>query len=224
MLAADDFFDRRGFDHAELFAGCERVWEVLQRLPEYLAAHARRELGGEVAPGAVVEGEVWLAPDAVIEPGARVVGPAIIGRGCRVGHGTLLRDGVIMGAGAAVGHGTEVKASILLPDARASHLNYVGDSILGRGVNLGAGAVCSNFKVTRTAIVLTVAGAHYDTGLTKLGAIVGDGSQIGCNSVLNPGTLLGKNVLTYPCTSLRGFFPAGTIVKLSQRLGRTERR
>jgi NDP-sugar pyrophosphorylase family protein len=223
MLAVDDFFALEGFEHDELFAGCDHVWQALERLPAYLADRARSDLRGEVAAAATVEGDVLMAADAVIEPGARVLGPAIIGAGCRVGHGALLRGGVVMGAGAAVGHATEVKASILLPEAHASHLNYVGDSILGYRVNLGAGAICSNFKLTKTGVVVRVGKDEYDTGLLKLGAIIGDDSQIGCNSVLNPGTLLGKNVLTYPGVSLRGYFPADSVVKLSQDVSRAER-
>lgn len=213
MFSPDDLFDLSGFEHTELFAGCDYAWEALKRLPDYLADHARREVHGEVADTAVVEGAVMLAPGAVIEPGARVIGPAIIGPGCRVAHGALLRGGVVMGAGAAVGHATEVKASILLPGCYAPHFNYVGDSILGRDSNLGAGAICSNFKLTQTQVVIAVDGRDYETGLAKLGALVGDGSRVGCNAVLNPGTVLGRNVFVYPCTSLRGYVPPSTIVK-----------
>ena len=224
MLSPGDFFDLAGLEGAELFAGCEYVWDALKRLPDYLAQRARRDLRGEAAASATVEGEVLLAPGAVIEPSAMVLGPAIIGPGCRVGHAAKLRGGVVMCPGSAVGHATEVKASILLPRAHAPHFNYVGDSILGRGSNLGAGAICSNFKLTKTKVTITIEGTRYDTGLLKLGAIVGDGCQIGCNTVLNPGTLLGKNVLTYPCTSVRGYVPPGAIVKLSQNFALAERR
>lgn len=224
MLAPDDFFDLAGFEHADLFAGCEYVWNALKRLEEYLAGHARRDLRGDIADTAQVEGMVLVAPGAVIEPAARVQGPAIIGPGCRVRHGALLRGNVVMGEGAVVGHATEVKASVLLPRAHAPHLNYVGDSILGCDVNLGAGAICSNMKVTRTDVIIAVGGDEYDTGLRKLGAVIGDACQIGCNTVLNPGTLLGKGVLTYPCTSLRGYFPPDTVVKLSQDVTMAQRR
>jgi bifunctional N-acetylglucosamine-1-phosphate-uridyltransferase/glucosamine-1-phosphate-acetyltransferase GlmU-like protein len=129
-----------------------------------------------------------------------------------------------MAAGAAVGHATEVKESILLPDAHAPHFNYVGNSIIGLGANLGAGAICSNFKLTKTPVVVRLGDAEYDTGLLKFGAVVGDGSQVGCNAVLNPGTLLGRNVLTYPGISLRGYFGDNAIVKLSQQVTATPRR
>jgi len=223
LLSPDVFFDLSRFDGVELFAGAEYVWEALKRLPDYLARHARRDLRGQIAATATVEGDVVVAADAVIEPSAMVLGPAIIGGGCRVGHGALLRGGVVMGAGSAVGHAVEVKASILLPDAHAPHFNYVGDSILGGGCNLGAGAICSNFKVTKTPVVVTVDGTVYDTGLLKFGAIVGDGSQVGCNTVLNPGTLLGKGVLTYAGASVRGYVPTRAIVKLVQSLTVVER-
>lgn len=218
MLSPNAFFDLSGFDSVELFAGLEHVWDALKRLPDFLERRARRDLRGRVAATAAVEGDVAMAADAVIEPSAMVLGPAIIGPGCRVGHGSLLRGGVVMGAGSAVGHAVEVKASILLPDAHAPHFNYVGDSILGGGCNLGAGAICSNFKVTKTPVVVTIDGIAYDTGLLKFGAIVGDGSQVGCNTVLNPGTLLGKGVLTYAGVSVRGYVPARAIVKLVQNL------
>jgi NDP-sugar pyrophosphorylase family protein len=224
LLSPSTFFDLSSFDGAELFEGVEYVWDALKRLQDYLARHARRDLRGSVASTAAVEGDVMLAQGAAIEPSAMVLGPAIIGPGCRVGHGALLRGGVVMGAGSAVGHAVEVKASILLPDAHAPHFNYVGDSILGGGCNLGAGAICSNFKLTKTPVTVTVAGTDYDTGLLKLGAIVGDGSQVGCNTVLNPGTLLGRNVLTYAGVSLRGYVPADSIVKLSQDITVVERR
>ena len=223
MLGAADFFDLTGFEHAELFSGCQYVWQAFQRLADYLAGRTRRDLAGEVAAAATVDGDVLLARGAVIEAGAMVQGPAVIEAGCRVGHGALLRGGVILGAGAVVGHASEVKASVLLPGAQAPHFNYVGDSMLGRGVNLGAGAICSNLKLSGTPVVVNVGGDDYDTGLRKLGAIIGDGAQIGCNCVLNPGTLLGKNVLTYPGVSLRGYVPPDTIVKLSQGLSRTDR-
>jgi NDP-sugar pyrophosphorylase family protein len=223
-MQISDFLDLGGFEHAELFSDCEYVWDALKRLSRYCEERARRDVRGEVAQSATVEGAVALAPDAVIEAGARVVGPAIIGPGCRVGHGALLRGWVVMGAGSAVGHAVEVKASILLPDAHASHFNYVGDSILGRGCNLGAGAVCSNLKITRTPVVVTVEARRYDTGLLKFGAVVGDRAQVGCNTVLNPGTLLGKNVLCYPSMSLRGYFAPNTIVRSSQRVTTVARR
>ena len=224
VFSPTDFFGLGGFEHAELFSDCEYVWDALKRLPGYLEQRARQDLRGDVAETATVEGAVILAAGAVIEPGARVLGPAIIGPGCRIGHGALLRGYVIMGEGAAIGHATEVKASILLPDAHASHFNYVGDSILGRGCNLGAGAVCSNFKITKTPVVVTAEGRRWDTGLLKFGAVVGDGSQVGCNTVLNPGTLLGKNVLCYPCVSLRGYVAPNTIVKSARAVTLVEQR
>jgi len=224
VLAPRDFFDLTDVEETALFDGCRYVWQALTRLADYLAARARRDLRGQIASTATIEGEVLVAPGAIIEPSARVLGPAIIGPGCRVGHAALLRGGVVMGAGATVGHATEVKESILLPDAHAPHFNYVGNSIIGRGANLGAGAICSNFKLTKTPVVVRIGDAEYDTGLLKFGAVVGDGSQVGCNTVLNPGTLLGKNVLTYPGTSLRGYFRDNAIVKLSQEVATAQRR
>jgi bifunctional UDP-N-acetylglucosamine pyrophosphorylase/glucosamine-1-phosphate N-acetyltransferase len=143
-----------------------------------------------------------------------------------VRHGAFVRENVILLAGSILGHASEAKNSLFLPGAHAPHFNYVGDSVLGQGVNLGAGTKLSNLTVLsekdavtgkRPAIVLSWEGEEFDTGLTKLGAILGDGTQTGCNSVLNPGTLVGPRSLIYANLSLRkGIYPADTIIKLRQ--------
>jgi len=166
--------------------------------------------------GAFVRGKVYIAEGAVVEPGAYVMGPAVIGAGTVVRHGAYVRGNVVTGANCIIGHTTEVKNSIFLDGAKAAHFAYVGDSVLGRDVNLGAGTKCANFKIQagNEEIVIRADGKEYPTGLRKLGAILGDGVELGCNCVTAPGTLVGRGTLVYPCVSLRGVIPPNSIVKM----------
>jgi len=211
MVGPEDFFDLSGCEYGDLFEGLDCVWEALARMPAYL----ERRLDGSPSGG---ETRVLLAPGAVVEEGARVQGPALIGAGARVYAGTLVRGPVILGRGAVVGRGSEVVRSILLDEAHVPHLNYVGDSILGASANLGAGAVCSNVKLDKGAIMIRVGEREYDTGMARLGAILGDGVEVGCNVVLNPGTLVGPGTRIYPGVSLRGYFPGHHIIKVRQQV------
>ncbi|MEW5986012.1 MAG: glucose-1-phosphate thymidylyltransferase [Chloroflexota bacterium] len=231
MLHPTDFFELNDERAAELFTGCDYVWQVLPRLKpalnQWLAG--RQTVLGRVMPGAYVGDQpVFIGEGAVIEPGAYVQGPAYIGPHVVVRHGALLREDVILLAGSVLGHASEAKNSLFLPGAHAPHFAYVGDSVLGQRVNLGAGTKLSNLtmmsekdKVTgkRPTIQIEVEGVIYDTGLAKMGAILGDEAQTGCNSVLNPGCLVGRRTLVYANLSLRkGYYPAGSIVKLRQEI------
>ena len=211
MVRPESFFDLSKCEHAELFEGLDSVWEALARMPAYL-----ERLLGPPAPAA--ETRVHLSPGAVVEEGAGVTGPALIGAGAHVYAGTLVRGPVILGRGAVVGRGSEVVRSILLDEAHVPHLNYVGDSILGASANLGAGAVCSNVKLDEGEITIRVGEREYDTGMARLGAILGDGVEVGCNVVLNPGTLVGPGTRIYPGVSLRGYFPGHHIIKVRQQV------
>jgi len=224
MVKPADFFQLANFAHAALFDGARFVWEALERLPDYLARHMAAGIDGQVMPGATIEGDVYVGEGTVVQPGAMIVGPALIGKGCQVRHGAFIRGHVILGDGAIVGHASEVKTAVLLDDAAAPHFNYVGDSILGRAVNLGAGSICSNFKMTHDAVVVRAGDQTYETGMRKLGAIVGDGAEIGCNAVLNPGTLIGPRSLVYPACSVRGWHAAGSVIKLRQQTEEAQRR
>ena len=238
-LSPSDFFDPTDYPHAELFADLAFVWEALPRLKAYLArlvGGRGHQIFGQVAAGAFLApgDDIFIGPGAVVEPGAYIAGPAYIGPDVRVRHGAYIRGNALIGASAIVGHATEVKNSILLPGAFAPHFNYVGDSILGRGVNLGAGTKLSNLTVVsvkdpatgkRPTLKITIDGQVFDTGLAKLGAILGDGVQTGCNSVLNPGVLIGPRSLVYANASLpKGYYPPDTIIKLRQRFEYAERR
>lgn len=236
MLTPADYFDFDDPEVAALFDGCPLVWQILPRLAAHVTRLApERRLEGDVMPGAYIsERNVVVAAGARVDPGAYVLGPAYIGPGAVVRHGAFVRENVIMLAGSILGHASEAKNSLFLPGAHAPHFAYVGDSVLGHGVNLGAGTKLSNLTVLsekdpitgkRPTISLPWEGESIDTGLTKMGAILGDGVQTGCNSVLNPGTLVGPRSLIYANVSLRkGIYPADTIIKLRQTTQEVRRR
>ncbi len=233
MLDASDFFDLTHSAHAALFQGTTYVWEGIGRI----AAYVQARLSADLTPNAhnhdlhplVALGSqpVYIGQNVNIEPTAYIEGPALIMDGAKIGHGAHIRANVVIGAGAMVGHATEVKNSLLLAGAAAPHFSYIGDSLLGRHVNLGAGTKISNLPVNsvpdpvthqRPTIVLTIEGQRYDTGLAKFGAILGDEAQTGCNTVTNPGVLIGPRTLTYPLMSLsKGYYPPDHIIKLRQQ-------
>lgn len=224
QLTPDAFFQLDEYPHRPLFDGITYVWEALNRLDEYLEDALRPGVHGKVHPGAWIDGDVYVAPGAVIEPGAYIQGPAIIGEGSVVRHGAYLRGHCVVGRECVVGHATELKRVIMLDGAAAPHFNYAGDSILGRDVNLGAGTRLSNFKNDGSVISVSVGDQRIATGMRKLGAVLGDGVKTGCNCVLSPGTLVGPQTMIYPNAMLRGVYPGGHIVKLRQETLLVERR
>src|SRR5215813_7344527 len=191
------FFDLSDPAVADLFAGCEHVWDSLKRLKEIVRAMVgdTTVVRGTVMEGAyVAPSQVYIDEDARVEPGAFVNGPCYVGPGAEVRHGAYIRGSVILLRESIVGHATEAKNSILLPNAKAPHFAYVGDSILGSRVNLGAGTKLSNAPLSKNSSLRIPAGEiRIDTGRTKLGAIIGDDTHTGCNVVTNPGTLLGRS-------------------------------
>ncbi len=214
------FFDLEGWAHAGLFPADEPVWSGLgSRLVAYVEAWEDWVVRVPVPAGVHLLGErIAIAPGCRLEPGAVIVGPAILEEGAVVRTGAYIREHAIVGAGAVVGAHSEVKASVLLPGAKAPHQAYVGDSILGRDVNLGAGTICSNVKNVKGDVSFRVDGELVSTGLRKLGAVLGDGCKTGCNTVLNPGVLLSRGCVTYPNATLRsGFYPPRTLVKVRQQ-------
>lgn len=193
-------------------------WGVLELLDEFGAQLQDERQAGSIHPTAVVEGPVLMGPGARIDPHAYVSGPLYMGAGAQVGHGARIRGPVVLADGAVVGHASEAKRSVLLPHAHAPHFNYVGDSVVGQRVNLGAGVKLANFKAGGSEVRVDGAG----TGLRKLGAVLGDGVSIGCNAVLAPGTVVGKGTVIYSLASIRGVVPAGMIVKYSPEHGVVE--
>ncbi len=218
-FTATDFFALSEFRHAALFAAGRPTWEALgDALDAYLAAWARWEINSPLPDGVhVLDGPIAVGVGCRIEPGAVLRGPLIVGDGCEVRTGAYVRGRVVLGNGCVVGAHSEVKSAIFLDRAHAPHQNYVGDSILGRDVNLGAGTILSNVKNVGREVTFRYKEELVATGLRKFGAVLGDGCRTGCNSVLNPGVLMGPGCVTYPGVCLRsGFYPPGTLVKLRQ--------
>jgi len=201
-----ELFELEGFAHHEIFAGCKYPWEALVRLEQYLQSQSLGKIEGDVSASAylVHPEKISLGKGVVVEPGAYIEGPCIIGAGTVIRHGAYLRGHVIVGEGCIIGHCTELKNAIFLNGASAAHFNYVADSVVGNRVNLGAGSKCANLRLDRRNIRVKVQGALIDTQMKKLGAIIGDGAQIGCNCVLNPGTVLKKNSICLPCLNIGG--------------------
>jgi NDP-sugar pyrophosphorylase family protein len=241
MLAAADFFDLSATAHARLFDGTRYVWEAIDRIGAYLAeclatpAYAPNAAAYPLHPTSVLKGDaIHIHPTAKIDPGVFIEAPAVIGARAEVRQGAYLRGGVILGEGAIIGHASEVKNGVLLEGAAAPHFAYVGDSILGARVNLGAGTKLSNLAISsekdpithaRPTLKLVIDGETYDTGLSKFGAILGDDVQLGCNSVTNPGAVIGPRTWVYPLVSLaKGYYPADSVIKLRQTLHTMKRR
>ncbi len=214
-----DYLDFSQTDHAEIFADVGDVWQVLPKIKEYVAAKVAtvpvgRRLLGEVHPTAVVGPDVYLAPGAVVEANAVIKGPAWIGANTTVRSGAYLREHLLIGEGCTLGNSSEFKNCLLFNNCEVPHFNYVGDSVLGYKAHLGAGVVCSNVRLDRTAVRLrTPSGEVIDTGLRKFGAIVGDRTEVGCNSVLSPGSVLGRDSIVYPTTNWAGVLGERQIVK-----------
>jgi carbonic anhydrase/acetyltransferase-like protein (isoleucine patch superfamily) len=264
MLAPQDFFDLKDFDHQEIFSKDEPVWTALDRLKDYLATFFQKswplykmtgQIGrplviyngqvrddleiktggpnhsiqiytkGEILEGASIilpgaflsNDKIIIGPGTIVEPGAFIKGPAIIGSDSEIRQGAYIRGECLVGNRCVVGHTTEMKGSIMLDGAKASHFAYVGDSILGKKVNLGAGTKLANLKMIPGSIVITLDKKRYDTGRRKLGAILGDHTETGCNSVTSPGTLMGPSSIVYSGVAVPGgYYPSKTIVMPSQ--------
>ena len=197
----------------DLFSGCIYPWEVLPKIGGYMKALIANGMVGfhEIAPG------VWVGENVQIASTATIVGPVIIGAGTEIRPGAFLRGNVITGPNCVIGNSTELKNVVLLTKVQVPHYNYVGDSVLGNFSHMGGGAICSNLKSDGKNVVIH-GEEEYETGLRKIGAILGDHADIGCGCVLNPGTVVGKNTSVYPLTSLRGVYPADCIVKAQKEV------
>lgn len=195
---------------AQLFEGAQYPWEVLPKIGAFIV-----ELGNSL-PEDIYEkkGEnVWIAKSAKVYPSAYINGPAIIDEGAEVRHCAFIRGNAIVGKGAVVGNSTELKNVVLFNKVQVPHYNYVGDSVLGYKAHMGAGSITSNVKSDKTLVTVKAEEERFETGLKKFGAMLGDEVEVGCNSVLNPGTVIGKNASVYPTSSVRGYVPEGCIYK-----------
>jgi UDP-N-acetylglucosamine diphosphorylase / glucose-1-phosphate thymidylyltransferase / UDP-N-acetylgalactosamine diphosphorylase / glucosamine-1-phosphate N-acetyltransferase / galactosamine-1-phosphate N-acetyltransferase len=213
MFKPADLFDLNQTGHAAIFDGCKFAWDALKKIEGYLAANLKPELLNKCDGRAYIGEQVFIGEGTVVEDGVMIKGPAIIGKNCRIRHNAYLRENVIIGDDCVVGNSTEIKNSLLFNHAVAPHYNYVGDSILGHKSHLGAGAKISNFKMFPGNIEVEMDGVPFDTGLRKFGALLGDGAEIGCNAVLNPGSIIGRGAVIYPNVFWRGILPANMIAK-----------
>jgi NDP-sugar pyrophosphorylase family protein len=213
MFKPADLFELTQTEHASLFEGCESAWDALKRLKEFIQTHLRPGLHNRCDGVAFIGKDVFIGEGTVVEDGAMIKGPAIIGRNCRIRHNAYIREHVIVGDDCVVGNSCEIKGTVLFNGCQVPHFNYVGDSILGHRVHLGAGVILSNVKSLKGNVTVMQDGQKLDTGLRKFGALVGDGAEIGCNAVLNPGSIIGRNAVVYPLTNWRGVLAAGSIAK-----------
>ena len=214
-LAHKNLFDLTHFEHAKMFEPFKYPWEVLRYLTDYFKEIKLGECKGEVSSQAyIINPElIYIGKGAVVEPGAYIRGPCYLDDGCVVRHGAYIRGYVIAGKESVIGHDTEIKNSILLNHAHAAHFAYVGDSLLGNRVNLGAGTKCANLRLDSSEVVVHFEGKKIATGLRKLGAVLGDDTQLGCNVVTNPGTITAKRVWVFPGINFGGFISEGAKVK-----------
>lgn len=213
MFKPADLFDLKQTEHAAIFDGCEFAWEALKRIKDYLRANLHPKLGNRCEGVAFIGKDVFIGEGTVVEDGAMIKGPAIIGKNCEIRHNAYIRDNVIIGDGCTIGNSTELKNALLFNNAVAPHFNYIGDSILGYKAHIGAGVVLSNFKSLPGNIKVELNGKPFDTGLRKFGALLGDLAEVGCNSVLNPGSIVGRGSVIYPASNWRGFLPGNSIAK-----------
>lgn len=212
---AKSFFSLENYSHAKLFDETEPVWSALLKLSSYLEKAELGKIEIKIPDGVFLVNKelITIGKGSVVEPGAFISGPCLIGENCVIRHGAYIRGSVVTGDRCVIGHSTEIKHSILLNNVAASHFNYVGDSILGNSVNLGAGAKLANLKLNHDDVFIFFKGDKHSTKLNKMGAILGDHVQLGCNAVTNPGTLMGPGSFCYPCVCVKGFVPSKTIIR-----------
>lgn len=195
---------------ASVFEGAEYPFEVLPKIGEFILELVKKL---DMNVFEQYGGNVYIAKSAKVAPTASITGPCIIDEGAEVRHCAFIRGNAIVGKNCVVGNSTELKNVLLFDNVQVPHYNYVGDSILGYRSHMGAGAITSNVKSDKTLVTVVTPDGRVETGLKKFGAILGDNVEIGCGSVLNPGTVIGCNTNVYPLSSVRGYIPANSIYK-----------
>ena len=216
MFAPDEFLALEHTAHSKLFENQKYVWDALKQIASYLQFRLKPAVLGQLVGKPFISDAVFVGTGTVIEQGAVLKGPAWIGENCHIRSGCYVRENVIVGDNVVMGNSCEFKNSILFDDAQVPHFNYVGDSILGYKAHLGAGVILSNVKLDHREIHVTANDGNIATGLKKFGAIIGDRTEIGCNAVINPGSVLGRDSIVYPGANFRGVLPPSSIVKIRQ--------
>ncbi len=194
----------------ELFEGKEYPWEVLSQLSQFIVKMGQTLDLNEYDK---ISDDIWIHKTATVAKTASLTGPLIVCENTEIRHCAFIRGNVLVGKNCVVGNSTEIKGSLLFDNVQVPHYNYVGDSILGYKSHMGAGSITSNLKADKSEVFVNVDGQKLNSGRKKFGAMVGDEVEIGCNSVLNPGTVIGKNSNVYPLSMVRGFIPENSIYK-----------
>ena len=209
-LTVNELYDLNETIAKDIFDDVTYPWEVLPKIGDFIV-----ELGKTLSKEEYdqVEENVWIAKSANVFPSAYIHGPAIIGKDAEVRHCAFIRGNAIVGEGAVVGNSTELKNVILFNKVQVPHYNYVGDSVLGYKAHMGAGSITSNVKSDKKLVVVKTPDGGIETGRKKFGAMLGDEVEVGCGTVLNPGSVVGRHTNIYPLSSVRGYVPAGSIYK-----------
>ncbi len=216
MFPADEYLDLTHTAHRALFENTTNAWEALKQISSYLQFRLKPGCEGKLIGKPFISNQVYIGRGTVIEHGAMIKGPAWIGENCEIRNGCYIRENVIVGDGAVLGNSCEFKNCILFDEAQVPHFSYVGDSVLGHKAHLGAGVILSNVKLDHAEITVATKSGLVPTGLRKFGALLGDHVEIGCNSVLSPGSIIGRDTILYPGTQWRGVAPANSIIKHRQ--------
>lgn len=209
-LRAENLFDYNQTIAKPLFEEIVYPWEALPKIKEFIL-----KIGKTLSPEKFdkIGEDIWIAKTAKVAPSASLTGPLIICDNAEVRHCAFIRGSAIVGENAVVGNSTELKNSILFNNVQVPHYNYVGDSILGYKVHTGAGTITSNLKSDKSLVTVNFNGRKIETGVKKFGAMIGDNVEVGCNSVLNPGTVIGRGTNVYPLSMVRGYIPSNSIYK-----------
>ncbi|HBR67043.1 MAG TPA: UDP-N-acetylglucosamine diphosphorylase [Opitutae bacterium] len=220
MLKASDLFDfPESLPFDQVFSAELAPWQWVPLIAHALKAFPFESLRGDIPPGLHVEGQVFIHPSVKLPSFGSITGPAYIGEGCELRPGVYIRGFVITGANCVLGNSCEFKNCLLLDDVQVPHFSYVGDSVLGNKVHLAAGVTCSNLRLDQSEVPVQLPDdSRCGSGLRKLGALVGDAAEVGCNSVLNPGSILGRRSLVMPSMAFRGYLKANSIASIKEKI------
>ena len=223
-FAPAEFIALEHTTHAKLFENQRFIWDALKQIASYLQFRLKPAVLGQLMGKPFISNAVFIGSGTTVEQGAVIKGPAWIGEKCHIRSGCYVRENVIVGNGVVMGNSCEFKNCIVCDEAQVPHFNYVGDSILGFRAHLGAGVILSNVKLDHREISVATDEGTVSTGLTKFGAVIGDRTEIGCNAVVNPGTIIGRDCIIYPGANVRGVIPRAHIIKVRQDLQAIKRR